>query len=72
MWGIYNAFLPYLLFHGKNRLILCLSLAGMIVSIVVNFFMVPGYGAYGAALTSIVTYTFMALLSIIYSWKYFK
>lgn len=72
MWAIYNAFLPYLIFHGKNRLILYLSLAGMIVSVLLNVFMVPRYGAYGAALTSIITYTVMAFLSIFYSWKYFK
>ena len=72
MWAIYNAFLAYLLFHGKNRLILYLSLAGMIVSVLLNFYMVPHYGAYGAALTSIITYTLMALLSVICSWKYLR
>ncbi len=72
MWGIYNAFLPYLLFHGKNRLILYLSLAGMLVSVSLNFYMVPHYGAYGAVITSIITYTFMAALCIKFSWKYFK
>lgn len=72
MWGIYNAFLAYLLFHGKNRLILYLCLAGMTLSLLLNFFMVPHYGAYGAALTSIITYSFMALLAVIFSWRYFK
>jgi O-antigen/teichoic acid export membrane protein len=72
MWGVYNAFLGYLLFHGKNRMVLYLSLAGMIVSILLNFYMVPHYGAYGAAITSIVTYTFMAVLSILFAWKYFR
>jgi O-antigen/teichoic acid export membrane protein len=72
MWGIYNAFLPYLLFHGKNRLILYVALAGMLLSVGLNFILVPQYGAYGAAITSIITYTFMALLSVIYSVKYFR
>ncbi len=72
MWAIYNAFLAYLLFHGKNRLILYLSVAGMTLSILLNFFMVPRYGAYGAAVTSIITYTFMALLAVISAWKYLK
>ena len=72
MWGIYNAFLAYLLYHGKNRLILYLSLAAMLVSILLNFFLVPRYGAYGAAITSIVTYTILAVLSIVYSRRYFK
>jgi len=72
MWAIYNAFLVYLLFHGKNRRVLYLSLAGMLISITLNFVLVPLQGAYGAAITSIVTYTIMAALGIIYSWKYFK
>jgi O-antigen/teichoic acid export membrane protein len=72
MWGVYNAFLAYLLFHGQNRLILYLSLAGMLTSILLNFIMVPRYGAYGAAVTSILAYTFLALLSIIYSRRYLR
>lgn len=72
MWGVYYAFISYLLFHGKNRLILYLSLAGMIVSILFNFYMVPKYGAYGAAITSMITYTLMAISCILFSWKYFK
>jgi O-antigen/teichoic acid export membrane protein len=72
MWAIYNAFLGYLLFHGKNRLILYISLSGMLVSITSNFLIVPHYGAMGAAITSILTYTFMAVLSVIFSWRYFK
>jgi O-antigen/teichoic acid export membrane protein len=72
MWGIYNAFLGYLLFHGKNRLILYISLSGMLLSVISNFFMVPHYGAIGAAMTSILTYTFMATMSIVFSWRYFK
>jgi len=72
MWAIYNAFLAYLLFHGKNRLILYLSLSGMIVSVILNFILVPHYGAYGAAMTNIITYSLLALLSVTYSWKYFK
>jgi hypothetical protein len=34
--------------------------------------MVPRYGAYGAAVTGIITYTFMAIVSLKFSWKYFK
>jgi O-antigen/teichoic acid export membrane protein len=72
MWGIYNAFLAYLLYHGKNRLILYLSLAAMVVSVTLNFWLVPRHGAYGAAITSIVTYTFLAILAIIYSRRYLE
>ncbi len=41
MWAIYNAFMGYLLFYGKNRTIFYISLAGMIFSITMNFILVP-------------------------------
>ncbi len=72
MWGVYNAFLAYLLFYGKNRLVFYLSLTGMICSVILNFCLVPRYGAYGAAITSLITYTIMGLLCIRVTWKYFK
>jgi O-antigen/teichoic acid export membrane protein len=72
MWAIYNAFLGYLLFHAKNRLILYISLSGMLVSVISNFYMVPHYGALGAAITSILTYTFLAVTCMGFAWKYFK
>jgi O-antigen/teichoic acid export membrane protein len=72
MWAIYNAFLGYLLFHGKNRQIFFIALTGMLVSVLMNFILVPRYGAYGAAVTNIITYTFMAVISIRMSWRYFK
>ncbi|MDP4261656.1 MAG: MATE family efflux transporter [Bacteroidota bacterium] len=72
MWAVYNAFLGYLLFHGKNRLILYISISGMAVSVLLNFYMVPHYGAFGAAITSITTYTFLAAICIAAAWKYFK
>jgi O-antigen/teichoic acid export membrane protein len=72
MWAVYNAFMAYLVFYAKNRLILYISVAGMLLSILLNFYMVPRYGAYGAAVTGIITYTFMAIVSLKFSWKYFK
>jgi O-antigen/teichoic acid export membrane protein len=72
MWAIYNAFVGYLLFYGKNRAIFYISLAGMIISLVLNYILVPRYGAYGAAITSIATYSFMAVICFRAAWKYFK
>jgi O-antigen/teichoic acid export membrane protein len=72
MWAVYNAFLGYLLFHAKNRLILYISFFGMLFSVLCNFYMVPHYGALGAAITSILTYTFLAVTCMGFAWKYFK
>jgi O-antigen/teichoic acid export membrane protein len=71
MWGIYNAFIGYLLYLSKNRQIFYISVSGTIISLSLNSFMVPYYGATGAAITSIITYTFMAAFCFFYVRKYF-
>ncbi len=72
MWSLYNAFLPYLLFHRKSRIISYISIAGVVICLGMNFYMVPRYGAYGAAITIIVTYGIMMLLCMLFAWKYFN
>jgi O-antigen/teichoic acid export membrane protein len=71
MWGIYNAFLGYLIYLEKNRQILYISLFGMMISLSLNVFMVKYYGAQGAAVTSVITYSIMALACYLYVRKYF-
>lgn len=71
MWGIYNAFFGYLIYINKSRQMLYTSVAGMCISLTLNFFMVPAYGAKGAAYTSIITYSVMALICYLYVRKYF-
>ncbi len=71
MWGVYNAMLGYLLYTEKNRQIFYISLIGMIASITLNFLIVPRLGAFGAAITSIITYSIMALTCFLFVRKYF-
>jgi len=71
MWGIYNAFYGYLIYISKNRQILYAAIAGMCISLALNTFLVPVYGAKGAAVTSVITYSAMALISFLYVRKYF-
>lgn len=71
MWGIYNAFLAYLIYLGKNRQILYISLIGMGSSLLMNALMVPRFGAEGAAITSIAIYSLMGLICFLYTRKYF-
>jgi len=71
MWGIYNAFFGYLIYMSKNRQMLYTSVAGMALSLSLNAFMVPAYGAKGAAITSIITYSVMALICYLYVHKYY-
>jgi O-antigen/teichoic acid export membrane protein len=71
MWGIYNAFQAYLIYLEKNRHIFLVSLLGMITSLSINIFMVPRYGAQGAAIASVITYTIMAIAAFLLVRKLF-
>ena len=71
MWGIYNAFQAYLIYLEKNRHILLVSLIGMIASISLNIFMVPRFGAVGAAYASVITYSIMAVICFLLVRKFF-
>jgi O-antigen/teichoic acid export membrane protein len=71
MWGIYNAFQAYLIYLEKNRQILFISLLGMITSLALNTFMVINYGAQGAAIASVITYSVMAFACFLLVRKYF-
>jgi O-antigen/teichoic acid export membrane protein len=71
MWGIYNAFQAYLIYLEKNKQILLISLLGMITSLSLNIFMVSRYGAQGAAIASVITFSVMAVVCFLLVRKYF-
>jgi O-antigen/teichoic acid export membrane protein len=71
MWGIYNAFLGYLIYLEKNRQILFISLFGMVTSLSLNILLVQRFGAHGAAIASILTYSVMAITCFLLVRKYF-
>ena len=71
MWGIYNAFQTYLIYLAKSRVILLISAIGMGTSLVLNFILVPRMGAQGAAITSVIVYSFMTIICFLSVNKYF-
>jgi len=71
MWGVYNAFQAYLIYLEKNRQILWVSLLGMTTSLLLNAVMVINYGANGAAIASVATYSMMAIVCYLLVRKYF-
>ena len=70
-WAVYNVFLAYLLNTRKNRLIMFISIAGMGLSLALNFFTVKYYGALGATYSSIVVYGFMAAAAIYFTNRFY-
>lgn len=71
LWAIYNAFLAYLIYLEKNKVILLISLIGIIVSLALNVVLVNRMGARGAAITSVTTYAVMAVVCFLFVRKYY-
>jgi O-antigen/teichoic acid export membrane protein len=71
MWGIYNAFQAYLIYLSRGRTIIIISAIGMIISLALNFILVPRMGAQGAAITSVITYSIMAITCFLFVHKFF-
>lgn len=71
MWGVFNAFQAYLIYLEKSRVILYISLFGLVTSLSLNSWLVPKYGATGAAIANITTYTIMALTCFLFVRKYY-
>ena len=63
-WAIYNMLLPFLLNKKKNKLIMSISIVGMLLSIGLNFYNVRHFGALGATYTSIIVFATMCLLTL--------
>jgi len=63
-WAIYNMLLPFLLNKKKNKLIMSISIVGMLLSIGLNFYNVRHFGALGATYTSIAVFATMCLLTL--------
>jgi O-antigen/teichoic acid export membrane protein len=71
MWGVYNAFQVYLIYINKKSLIMIIAFLGMVLSLSLNFYMVPRYGAEGAAISSVITYSIMAVTCFLLVRKFY-
>jgi O-antigen/teichoic acid export membrane protein len=63
-WAIYNMLLPFLLIRKKNRMVMSISIVGMLLSIGLNFYNVRHFGALGATYTSIAVFFSMCLMTL--------
>ena len=70
--AIYNVFLAFLLNTRKNKLIMSISIFGMIISISMNLFFVRWFGALGATYTSMAVYFVMAVTTIYFVNKFYS
>lgn len=68
-WAFYQALLIILLFLQRNNYIMRVAVAGMVFSLLSNYFMIQWYGPVGAAITLMFVYTLMAILVFIQVFK---
>ncbi len=60
----------YFYTNGKTRIHMQISFGVLLVNLVANFFLIPKYGIYGAAITSTVSYIFYAIVYLIVLSRY--
>jgi O-antigen/teichoic acid export membrane protein len=65
-WALYNVFIVFLLHLKKNRLIMGISIFGVVLSLTANFFNVRYFGPIGATYTTLLVYFAMAALTMYY------
>lgn len=58
--------------NGNLKFLNRLSLFGIFLNFILNYLMIPKLGAYGAALTSLITQSLIAFFQIFYVFKSFK
>jgi O-antigen/teichoic acid export membrane protein len=58
--------------NGSLRILNYLSFAGLLVNVGLNLFFIPRWGAFGASLATVLTQSGIAVLQLIYVWKFFR
>jgi O-antigen/teichoic acid export membrane protein len=64
LWGVYCLFLCFLLSKRKNRLIMFISISGMVLSLALNSVNVRYFGPIGATYTTLIVNGFMACITM--------
>ncbi len=70
--GVYQIFVNTLLIVKKTKTQTYLNFAAAVSNVLINLFLIPSIGIVGAALSTLFSYFFMAILCIYISLKYFK
>jgi len=56
----------------KTKLVALISTSSLVINILMNYILIPKYGIYGAAYATLIAYSFMFVLSIIFSAKFYN
>jgi O-antigen/teichoic acid export membrane protein len=58
--------------NGNLKTLNILSFVGLIANLILNFILIPNYGAFGATMSTIATQSFVAVVQLIFAWRYFN
>lgn len=56
----------------KTKVVALISTSSLVINILMNYILIPKYGIYGAAYATLIAYSFMFVLSIIFSAKFYN
>ncbi len=57
---------------AKLRVLNLISFCGLIINLLLNFYLIPKYGAYGAAFSTMATQVFAGVIQMLYTVRYFR
>ncbi|WP_161623986.1 lipopolysaccharide biosynthesis protein [Methylohalobius crimeensis] len=69
-FGLYQIFMPYLVYIGKTQVLMVTTSLAAGTNIILNILWISVYGMNGAVYATLVAYTFSALLVIVVSQRY--
>lgn len=72
LWGIAYFFYSFLLYHKDKKRIIALSLCCMVCSLTLNFLFIRQFGATGAAIANLCTYSFVLIITLIVTRPYWR
>lgn len=61
-WGIFNFYVSFFMYQNLNRLTAIVSVLGVLLNLILNYFLIFEYSTIGAAYATAITYFAMALL----------
>ena len=70
LWSVTYFFYSFLLYYKKKRKILGLSFLGIVISLGCNYFFIPKWQDYGAALATLLGYFIVLILTLIFTKEY--
>ncbi|MEO6404096.1 MAG: polysaccharide biosynthesis C-terminal domain-containing protein [Ferruginibacter sp.] len=72
LWGIAYFFYSFLLYHKDKKRIIWISVCAMVCSLSLNYFLIKEWGASGAAISTVCTYSVILIITLFVTRKYWK